>query len=330
MVTSCEPGRTSAYSQDLRWRMVWQKEAQGRTCKEVALNLGVDAATVSRTVARFRETGGVQKRKHPSTRVFRKLTAPLELMIIHFVLKRPGAYLHEIASELFDTTGADISLSTICNFLKRIGFTRQKLRIAALQRDDFLRAQFAHEVSVYNPEMFIFLDETGSDRRATIRRYGYSLRGKPLVSEKLLVRGKRVSAIAIMSVNGMLDCKTVIGSVNGEVFYDFVQSALLPHLMPFNDVNPNSVVVLDNCSIHHITKIVQMIEELGTLVLFLPPYSPDYNPIEEAFSKVKSMLKLMDKEAEVTEDLESIVLSAFSFITAHDCQQWINDASIYT
>ena len=150
------------------------------------------------------------------------------------------------------------------------------------------------------------------------------------MSEKLLVQGKRVSAIAIMSVNGMLDCKTVIGSVNEEVFYDFVQSALLPHLMPFNGVNPNSVVVLDNCSIHHIVNIVKMIEELETLVLFLPPYSPDYNPIEEAFSKVKSTLKLMDKEADVTDDLESIVLSAFSFITPRDCQQWINDAGIYT
>ena len=83
-----------------------------------------------------------------------------------------------------------------------------------------------------------------------------------------------------MSINRMIDCKTVIGLVNGEVFYGYVQSALLPHLMPFNGINPNSIVVLDNC-----TKIVEMIEILG---MFLPPYSPDSNPIEEAFSKVLS------------------------------------------
>ena len=100
--------------------------------------------------------------------------------------------------------------------------------------------------------------------------------------------------------------------------------------MSFNGINANSVVVIDNCSIHHITNIVEMIQQLGTLVLFLPPYSPDYNPIKEAFSKEKSTIKLMDKEAEVTDDLESIVLSAFSFITPHDCQRWINDAGIYT
>ena len=107
-----------------------------------------------------------------------------------------------------------------------------------------------------------------------------SLRGKPLTCEKLLVRGKRVSAIAFMSMNGMLDCKTVTGTVDGDVFYNIVQSALLPCLMPF----------MDNCSIHHIQEIVEMIHEIVALVHSLPPYSPDYNPIEEAFSKVKSSL----------------------------------------
>ena len=69
-------------------------------------------------------------------------------------------------------------------------------RISALQRDSFLRLQFTSEVSLYDRDMMIFLDETGSDRRNSIRKYGYSIRGRPLVSEKLLVRGKRISAIA--------------------------------------------------------------------------------------------------------------------------------------
>ena len=112
---------------------------------------------------------------------------------------------------------------------------------------------------MYDPEMLIFLDETGSDKHAAIRQYGYSLRGRPLARDKLLVRGKRVSAIAFMSVSGMLGCKTVTGSVNGEVFYDFVQTALLPHLMPFDGKNPHSVIVMDNCSIHHVSEIVKMI-----------------------------------------------------------------------
>ena len=87
--------------------------------------------------------------------------------------------------------------------------------------------------------------------------------------------------------------------------------------MPFNGTNPHSVVVMDNCAIHHVHGIVEMIHEVGALVHFLPPYSPDYNPIEEAFSKVKCTLKLLDQEAEAVDNYETIVLSAFSTITPH-------------
>jgi len=142
--------------------------------------------------------------------------------------------------------------------------------------------------------MLVFLDETGSDRRNTIRRHGYSLRGKPLVSHELLVRGERISAIAFMSMSGMLDCKTVKHSVNGDMFYDFMQTTVLPHMMTFDGVNPHSILIMDNCSIHHVDGIVQMVHEVGALIHFLPPYSPDYNPIEEAFSKVKANLRATD------------------------------------
>ena len=59
------------------------------------------------------------------------------------------------------------------------------------------------------------------------------------------------------------------------------------HLLPFNGTNSRSVVVLDNASIHHVTEVESLIEETGAIVIYLPPYSPDLNPIEECFSKVK-------------------------------------------
>ena len=86
----------------------------------------------------------------------------------------------------------------------------------------------------------------------------------------------------------MLDCHIVAGSVNADRFEEFIEQSLLPHLMPFNGINPHSIVVLDNCSIHHVDHLVNLTESMGVLVLFLPPYSPDMMPIESAFSKVKS------------------------------------------
>jgi hypothetical protein len=89
-----------------------------------------------------------------------------------------------------------------------------------------------------------------------------------LRAHKLLIRGQHLSAIAFMSVQGLLDVKVVKGGVDGDVFYDYVQNTLLPHLMPFNGTNPHSVVVLDNCVIHHIDGIADMIREIGAIPLF--------------------------------------------------------------
>ena len=229
--TSYEPRRTRPYSEDLRWRMIWQREVKGLKIKQVASNLGVDSATVSRVVSQFQLTGKVNNKLESRSTVYNVLTEPIQFILIHLVLSRPGIYLHEIASALLEQTGADISLACICRFMKKMRFSRQRLKITARQRDNFLRSSYVLEVSIYHEDMFIFLDETGSDKRASIRKYGYSLRGRPLTCEKLLVRGKRVSAIAIMSTVGILDCKTVIGSVDGSIFYNFVQTNLLPHFI---------------------------------------------------------------------------------------------------
>ncbi len=83
-------------------------------------------------------------------------------------------------------------------------------------------------------------------------------------------------------------------------------------------------MVLYNCSVHHVEGIVDMIHKVGALVHFLPPLSPNHNPIEEAVSKVEGSLKTMDFEANGLEGPEALVLAALSSITSFDCQQWID------
>ena len=224
----------------------------------------------------------------------------------------------------------DISLSTLCTFLHKSGFTRKKLHTVALQQDHMLREQFSSEVSVFNTEMFVFVDETGSDAQNKLRKRGYSIRGKPARYQTFLLRGEHISAIACMSSACLLDVKTFQGTVNGETFYNFVQTHLLPHLMPYNGINPHSVVVSDNCSIHHVAEVIASIEDVGALVLFLPPYSPDLNPIEELFSKVKTTLKSFEFEMAHITDLQTLLLSSFTSVTVEDCNGWIAHCDIYT
>ena len=90
------------------------------------------------------------------------------------------------------------------------------------------------------------------------------------------------------------------------------------------------MVILDNCSIHHIVEIVRSIEDVGALVHFLPPYSPDLNPIEETFSKVRSILKSTEIVTIGMTDVDDLLLASFTQVTQEDCEGWISHSGVYT
>ena len=325
---ACQPERTKAYDDDLRWRMVYQRYALDLPYRDISKNLNVDPSTVCRIIQRFDETGSVSKATFPRghEHPHQKLRPTDEFLILQLVLDKPGVYLDEIRKELYQTTGTDVSVSTICNFLHRNGFTRTRLKQVALQQSEELRAKFRSDISVYPPEMLVFLDETGSDRRDAMRKFGYSLRGKPAKAHRLLFRGNHVTAIAAMSLEGMFPSKFVQGGVDAERFMEFADTCLLPNLMPFNGVNPKSVVIMDNASIHHTEEVVSAIENIGVMVHFLPPYSPDMNPIEMAFSKAKAIAKANEPALEAGMDIETLILTGFASITTDDCKGWISHA----
>ncbi len=93
-----------------------------------------------------------------------------------------------------------------------------------------------------------------------------------------------------MSMTGILDVYIYEAGVNGDVFIDFIRRTVLPLLMPFNGLNAHSVVILDNASIHHVAIVQDIINSVGALVKFLPPYSPDLMPLEEVFAETKQKL----------------------------------------
>ncbi len=113
-MTSSEPHRTDAYSDDLRWRMVWQCEGLGYSMTQVARNLSVDKSTVSRTLKLFFATGSVAKKIYPKEKAFRMITTPAQVFILNLVVDRPGIYLKEIQKEL------EIVLQQFVGFFMRV------------------------------------------------------------------------------------------------------------------------------------------------------------------------------------------------------------------
>ena len=193
--------------------------------------------TVRRYVRKFQQCGdvaSVQDKNGPSL-----LLGPFEqLTLLRIILDCPGIYLREIQERLFQVYGFSICLSTIHRTLHIMGCSRQAMHRVAIQRSDEQRAKFFADISMYDPSMLLWIDESGCDRRHTIRKYGYSIRGKPLCDQRLLVRGTRFSAIPIVSTLGVHDVYLEEGTVNGTKFAKFVEQSLLPIMNPFNFVNP--------------------------------------------------------------------------------------------
>lgn len=180
------------------------------------------------------------------------------------------------------------------------------------------------EVSVYDPNMLIFLDKSGWDQRNCLRKRGYSIRGMTPRDHRLLVRGIRYSAIPVMCMDGILDVSLLEGNVNGTRFEYFVKNCLLRILRPFNGINKHSVVILDNASIHHVDNVIKLIEDqAGARILFLPPYSPDLNPLEEAFTQAKSIMKSNCGLFNNCRFPRVLLSTTFSMITSEDCKSYM-------
>jgi len=148
------------------------------------------------------------------------------------------------------------------------------------------RAQWRSWSQDTDPKRLIFIDETWAKTNMT-RLRGRAPRGQRLVDKTPHGHWKTTTLIAALGIKGM-KCSTVVdGAVNGDVFEAFVEQVLVPQL------EPGDVVIMDNLSSHKRARIRELIEARQAELRYLPPYSPDLNPIEMVFSKIKQLLRTL-------------------------------------
>ena len=150
--------------------------------------------------------------------------------------------------------------------------------MSATQRDEWLRAAWRVMVArKTEPKRLVFVDEMGTNTSLSPLR-AWSRRGERARSAVPRNRGKNTTLLSSMSVEGMGPSLAITGPVDTRVFEAYLKQVLLPKL------NPGRIVVMDNLSSHRTQKEVrELVEGAGCELLYLPPYSPDLNPIEEAF-----------------------------------------------
>ena len=161
----------------------------------------------------------------------------------------------------------------------------KKRRVGATERDEFLRAAWRFLVAgEIDAQRLVFVDECGTNTSLN-PLYAWSPRGERAYGEAPRNWGSNVTLLASMTREGMGASIAVEGATTKAVFEAYVEEALAPSL------RPGQVVVMDNLSSHKGQRVRELIEGRGCELLFLPPYSPDLNPIERAFAKLKASLR---------------------------------------
>ncbi len=176
-----------------------------------------------------------------------------------------------------------------------------------------LRVEFWEKIRDIPVEDLVFLDEAGVNL-ALVRLYARALRGQRARGSRPHRRGKNVSMIGAISLKEIVTSINLLGSTDGLTFEAFVIRKLVPKLWK------GATVVWDNCSIHKGKEIEKAIVSVGAKLIYLPPYSPDFNPIEKLWSKVKNTLRSIG--ARTYKDLDLAIAKAYSQISLKDIRNW--------
>ena len=168
-------------------------------------------------------------------------------------------------------------------------------------------------VEQIDADKLVFLDESGASTQMT-RNYGRAVRGKRVQEGTPCGHWRTVTMLAALTRQGLRAPMTIESATDGDVFLAYLEQVLCPRLVP------GQVVIMDNLPAHKVAGVRRLIEATGAHVLYLPPYSPDFNPIEQAWSKIKQHLR--SAKARTLEALESAMAEALARVTAENASAW--------
>ena len=202
---------------------------------------------------------------------------------------------------------------------EKAGAAVEKKSLHAIERDTeanrVKREQFLQRIRTTAPERLIFLDESGVTTSMT-RLRGRCVGGRRIHEATPGSHWKIMTILGAMSLSGMVATMTIEEATDADIFLAYVEQVLSPRL------KPGDVVVMDNLSSHNVNGVHQSIENAGAELLYLPPYSPDLNPIEKAWAKLKQLLR--SAKARSKDTLDTAITEALTLISSEDARAWFS------
>src|SRR5690606_5623484 len=277
-----------AHSGDLRER-VYGEIAGGQSRRSAARRFGVSASTGVRLARRMIETGSLEPARQGRPPGGGKL-APYRELLIGWVEAEKDITMPELAVRLAEQCEVNVHPASLSRFLRGAGYSFKKTLLASeADRPDVAEARRTWRTGrqprmAQEPHRLVFVDETGTTTKMT-RLRGRARRGARVKASAPFGHWCTQTFIAGLRCDGLTAPWLIDRPMNRQIFETWIETQLAPTL------RPGDVVILDNLSSHKSEKAKAILKERGAWLLFLPPYSPDLNPIEMAFAKLKAHLR---------------------------------------
>jgi transposase len=280
--------KTRVYLTADKFRTIKSLHEDGDKISKIAKTTSLSIPTIYKAIAKLQEANNDIddvirniKKLGPTPR-----ENPLYLQQVGECLQNDPFFTQKGIMESLANNNINLSQPTICKYIKKLNITRKRAKNVS---DKTLTAQNIAERKAYalrirsiSTDKILFLDETGFNLH-TSRHYGYSPKGIECVNVVPANRGRNVSLLALIGKNGMLHKKTITGPYNSNSFLIFLNECKEKDIF-----KPDNFVVMDNVRFHKTQEIFSFFSENRYNVIYLPPYSPQLNPIEEFFSALKS------------------------------------------
>ena len=304
------------YSLDLRERVV-AAVAGGMSRAEAARRFEVSHSSAIRWTQRATATGSPGALPMGGKKPF--ALADEAEWIRARLAEKPDITGRELLAELI-RRGVTVSYYGVWHFLDHIGLSFKKsLRASEQDRTDVARRrrQWKQRQGKISATRLVFVDETWAKANMT-RLHGRCPRGQRLIAKVPHGPRKTLTFVAALRCDGFTAPCVFDGPIDGESFLAWVEQFLAPTLLP------GDIVVMDNLSSHKDPAIRRAIRSAGAKLFYLPPYSPDLNPIEQAFSKLKTLLR--KENARGPEEVERSIGELLSRLTPTECRNFFSDA----
>lgn len=308
----------SAYSQDLRQRVLDAVQRGEGSIRQVARRFVVSLSFVVRLLQLHRRTGSIAPKPHRGGHPPALSPEDLE-RLRELVRQQPDATLEELRHRL----GVACSTAAICRALKKLGLPRKKKipRASDQDRPDVQeqRREFCETLSGIDPHRLVFVDECGANTSMT-RTYGRAPVGQRVYTNSP-GHWDSITLTCGLRLSGVTAASAFSGATNTAVFEDYVEEILVPEL------KPGDVVIWDNLKPHKSAEAAEAIEAAGAELVPLPPWSPDLTPYEEMVSKIKAAMR--STAARTKEAVYAAFASALHDVTPEDIAGWFGHRAAY-